>query len=56
MSIQYWIYDGDWKRVNADEYNAFGGKKIIATEMGLGWALLMNYFNSLEKRRIGGEW
>lgn len=41
MKIEYWIYDNEWKKVGCVEYDNFDGRKIIATGMGLGWALTM---------------
>lgn len=46
MRIEYWICDGEWKKVGCDEYYAYKGTKIIATGMGLGWALTMRIFRN----------
>ena len=43
MYIEYWICDKEWKKVGCNEYYNFRGDKIIATGMGLGWALTMRF-------------
>lgn len=46
MTIEYWVYDKDWRKTNAKEYYNFNGNKFTCAENGFGFCMALALIGS----------